>query len=147
MLRIGLLATMVLATAVAAQEPVSKGIASLQGRWLVVQVGEQTVAPTDPEGAFMVTGDKYVQGVGGRVTERGTIQVDGTKQPMTIDFVISAGRFANTRQLGIFEVSGDTVRFHLAAPGATTRPENFTPKEGFELVVAKKRAAAVSDPR
>ena len=139
MLRIALIGAATLATPLVAQEPLPKGLASLQGRWVVTEVGGQTVGPSDPVGAFMVTGDKYVQGAGGRVTEHGTLQVDDTTQPMTIDFVIAAGRFANTRQLGIFEVAGDTVRFHLAAPGATTRPETFTPKEGFELVVAKKR--------
>ena len=42
-------------------------------------------------------------------------------------------------QPGIVEIAGDVVKFHVARPGAKERPTDFTPREGFELVAAKRR--------
>ncbi len=126
---------------VSAQDTMPKELAALQGRWVLTSIGGQVPGPSDPEGAFMVTGDQYVQAVGGRVVERGTLKIDASKKPVAVDFLITVGRYANTTQLGIVEVTGDTVRFHLGPPGGTERPPDFKPREGFELVAAKKRPA------
>jgi len=134
------LAIVALATCLAAaQEPMSKELAALQGRWLVTHYGGQAVEPTDPEGAFMFKGDEYAQGVGGKLVERGKIKLGTTKKPIEVEFTITAGRFAGGVQLGIVEITGDTVRFHVSPPGSKERPKDFTPREGFELVAAKRR--------
>jgi uncharacterized protein (TIGR03067 family) len=73
------------------------------------------------------------------VDERGTITVDPTANPMTIDFIITEGVAKNTTQRGIVEVTGDTVKFCLNTPGAQARPPGFTPLADHILILAKKR--------
>jgi uncharacterized protein (TIGR03067 family) len=122
-----------------AQEPMSKELAALQGRWIITHVGGQPVGPNDPEGAFMVKGDEYAQGVGGKLVERGRIKLDTTKKPVAVEFIITAGKSAGSTQLGIVEITGDTVRFHVSPPGSKERAKDFTPREGFDLIAAKRR--------
>lgn len=123
----------------APQTPMSKELTALQGRWLITHVGGVPVGPNDPEGAFTVKGDEYAQGVGGKLVERGRIKLDATKKPIEVEFAITAGKLAGSTQLGIVEITGDTVRFHMSAPGSKERAKDFTPREGFELLAAKKR--------
>jgi uncharacterized protein (TIGR03067 family) len=85
------------------------------------------------------TGDKYEQALGGTVNERGTIKLDASKKPMTIDLAIGEGTDAGKAQLGIVEVSGDTMKLHLDSPGAGQRPTDFTGKDGSFMVIAKKK--------
>ena len=114
------------------------GAAALQGTWDITSLnGEALPAGA---GALRVTfaGDTYQQAERGEVTERGTIKVDGSKKPMTIDFTIIEGADAGKTQLGIIEVSGDTIRACLDHPGAGRRPTDFSVKEGVIMFVGKK---------
>jgi uncharacterized protein (TIGR03067 family) len=120
------------ASGLIAQDTKTSGTAALQGTWM-------------PEGAppmtLTFTGDKYEQTVGGDVNERGSIKVDSSKKPMTIDLLIAEGDDAGKIQLGIFEVTGDTIRANLDRPGAGQRPTDFTVKEDSILFVGKKKAS------
>jgi uncharacterized protein (TIGR03067 family) len=115
--------------------------AALDGTWLVtsLSLNGQTRGTDGAQLAVTITGDKYEQSLNGEVDERGTIKVDPTKKPMTIDFIISEGVAQNTTQLGIVEVTGDTVKFYLNAPGATVRPADFTPLADHLLIIAKRK--------
>jgi uncharacterized protein (TIGR03067 family) len=70
------------------------------------------------------------------VNERGTFKVDATKKPMTIDLAITEGNDAGKTQLGVFEVTGDSMRCSFNPPGSTERPASLT--EGALVVAAKK---------
>ncbi len=116
------------------------GATVLEGTWVITSFNGQT----PPEGAAELTltfaGDTYHQTQGGKVNERGTFKVDAKKKPMTFDLAIAEGSDAGKAQLGIVEVTGDTLKAVLDTPGAAQRPADFTPKEGFFLFTAKKRA-------
>jgi uncharacterized protein (TIGR03067 family) len=135
-------AVIALAGTVLAQEAKdTKGAAALQGTWVIASINGQTPPDGSPEMTLTFTDDKYQQALGGTVDERGTIKVDAAKKPMTIDLAIVEGNDAGKSQLGIFEVTGDTIRIALDMPGSQKRPADFTPTEGALLVVGKKKKA------
>jgi uncharacterized protein (TIGR03067 family) len=110
--------------------------AALQGTWILTTVNGE---PLSEELALTIAGDKYHQTVGGTVNERGTIKIDTTKKPMTIDLVIAEGSDAGKTQLGIIEVTGDTIRGNLDRPGAAQRPSDFNIKDGAIMFVGKRK--------
>ena len=112
---------------------------ALEGTWVIASINGQAMPEGSPEMTLTFTGDKYHQTVGGKVNERGTIKLDRTKKPMTIDLIIAEGQDAGKTQLGIIEVTGDTVRANLDTPGLQQRPPDFTAKEGFVMFVGKKK--------
>jgi uncharacterized protein (TIGR03067 family) len=129
-----------LAAGVLAQEAKdAKPIAALQGTWVVTSINGQSAPEGAPEMTLTFAGDKYHQTLGGEVNERGTIKVDASSKPMAIDLVIAEGPDAGKTQLGIIEVTGDTLRANLDTPGVGSRPTDFTIKEGFVMFVGKKK--------
>ena len=133
--------TLVLGIALAASlsaQPPKGTAAALQGTWAVSSLNGQSA----PEGAPAMTvtfmGDKYHQTLGDKVIERGTFKVDAAKEPMTIDLVIAEGDDAGKAQMGLAEVTGDTMRMSLDTPGAGRRPTDFTSKDGVVVIAGKK---------
>jgi uncharacterized protein (TIGR03067 family) len=114
---------------------------ALEGTWIVTSqsLNGLTSDSGGAEIAITIAGDHYEQSVDGNVDERGTIKVDSTTNPMTIDFIISEGVAKNTTQRGIVEVTGNTVKFCLNTPGALVRPADFTPLADHMLILAKKK--------
>ena len=115
------------------------GTAALQGTWAITSMNGQAPQEGSPELTLTFAGDKYHQTEGGKVNERGTFKVDATKKPMTIDLVITEGGDAGKTQLGVIEVTADTLRAGFGAPGATQRPADFSGKEGFVVVMKKQK--------
>jgi uncharacterized protein (TIGR03067 family) len=118
-------------------QDVPKELQPLQGRWLVTSINGADVDPADMA-VFRILGDQYMQGVKGKLVERGRIKVDASKTPMAIDFVIAAGRHNGLTQLGIVEVTDGVIKFHLNLPAMKDRPADFTPRDGFQIVVGKR---------
>jgi uncharacterized protein (TIGR03067 family) len=122
----------------AQEKTAAKGVPALQGTWTVTAINGQSTADAGQNMTLTITGERYSQAVNGEVNERGTIKVDPTKKPMTIDFTISEGNDAGKPQAGLVEVTGDSMTMHLSQPGDATRPSSMAPQEGFFLVTAKK---------
>ena len=134
------IAGIALAAGVLAQDSKdTKGAAALQGTWVITSINGQTAPEGSPEMTLTFAGDKYHQTLGGEVNERGTIKLDASKKPMTIDLIITEGSDAGKMQLGIIEVTGDTVRANLDTPGINQRPTDFTVKEGFVMFEGKRK--------
>jgi uncharacterized protein (TIGR03067 family) len=117
---------------------VPKPLIPLQGTWVMLTPDGQPVAPNG-EVTIVVTGDKYVQSENGAITERGTIKLDATKKPMWVDILITEGDDAGKTQVGLIEVTGDTVTGALKPPGDSVRPTTLTPQDGVITFVAKKK--------
>ena len=137
-------ATIAAAIALTAAAPVQDakdagGAAALQGTWVVSSINGQTIPDGAPPLTLTFTGDKYYQTLGADVNERGSFKVDASKKPMTIDLIITEGDDAGKTQLGIIEVTGDTVRANLDTPGAGQRPTDFTAKDAGVLFVGRKK--------
>ena len=135
-----LIAGMAFAAGVLAQDSKdTTNAAALQGTWVITSVNGQTAPEGSPEMTLTFTGDKYHQTLAGEVNERGAIKLDASKKPMTIDLIITEGSDAGKTQLGIIEVTGDTVRANLDTPGTSQRPTDFTVKEGFVMFEGKRK--------
>ena len=126
--------------AVAQATTVPKDLEPLQGRWQIVAVDGKDVGP-ETQAGFTVKGDQYTQGVNGKLVERGSLKVDTSQKPNTIDFIIAAGASQGKTQLGIIQITGDILTIKVNQPGATVRPKDFTPSEGFEVVTARRRTS------
>jgi uncharacterized protein (TIGR03067 family) len=124
----------------------AKGLDALKGTWTataLVQDGKDV--PEDQlkelNLQLIFAGDKYTERIGGKVNEEGTIKIDTTKKPATIDLNIRTGNDKGKLQLGIFEVNGDTLKLCLAVPGEDKRPTAFASPEGTKAAnVVFKRA-------
>src|SRR5688572_7696102 len=112
----------------------------LNGTWLFTSVtAKGKVSVVDGRTSLSFSGINYEQALDGVVNEHGIIQLDQTKKPMTIDFIVSDGDFANSVQLGIIEVTGDTFKLQLTLVGTTVRPVSFEPAPGNLLIIAKRK--------
>ena len=131
-----LLMGIALATGLSAQP--SNGAAALQGTWAVTSLNGQAAPEGAPAMTVTFTGDQYHQTLGGKVIERGTFRLDASKKPMTIDLLIAEGDDAGKAQIGVAEVSGDTMRLSLDTPGAGRRPTDFTVSDGVVVIAGKK---------
>jgi len=112
-----------------------KGLDALKGTWTAqsLESGGQTM-PGDLlkkiNMQLIFDGDKYTEKTEGKVSEEGTIKIDTSKTPATIDLNIRTGKDKGKLQLAIFEVKGDTLKMCLAEPGADRRPTAFASPAG-----------------
>ena len=99
----------------------------VQGEW---QLGAATrdgkEMPPEMLRVFKCTieGNKFTITRNGKSAEEGTLKLDSTAQPKTIDFDLGE----NKQALGIYEISGDTYKQCYASPGKE-RPRDFSAKE------------------
>lgn len=114
----------------------------LDGTWLVTSTTVNgRVSPGPSQISLTFAGDAYEQAVDGDVNERGTVKLDETKKPITIDFMITEGAPSGSVQLGIIDVVGDTMRLQVNVGMGTgaVRPSDFNPSpETFLIVAARK---------
>lgn len=138
--RFALVALLAFAAAPARADEPADGI---KGIWAVDSLTfDGTKVPDDPTAGPMLTafdGRQYVQRKGQTITEEGSYETDPTKSPRTIDFVIKKGDEAGKRQLGIYEVEGNTLRLCLAEPGSRKRPASFAAPRTLVVVNTRYR--------
>lgn len=111
---------------------------ALQGTWRLTSLNGRPIPDQGPQVTLSIVGERYQQAVDGKVTERGTLKVDASKQPMTIDLAITEGDDSGKAQLGIVELRDGTLRMCLDTPGAGQRPSEFGVKDGVILFEARK---------
>jgi uncharacterized protein (TIGR03067 family) len=123
-------------TVASAQEKgdAEKDLKELQGSWTVIKIDEKGKSLPEElvkkvEVKLVVKGDKYAQQVTGKVLEEGKLKLDPSKKPAAIDMAIETGKDKGKQQRGIYELKGDTLRIHFAAPGADKRPTAFVTKD------------------
>jgi uncharacterized protein (TIGR03067 family) len=75
--------------------------------------------------------------IGAQVFLRAKITIDPSKKPKTIDYDMSEGFTKGQKQLGIYELDGDTFKACFGKPGAD-RPTDFKPGEGRTVSVWKR---------
>jgi uncharacterized protein (TIGR03067 family) len=116
---------LLLMVGVLSQRDIPKALAPFQGTWVVTSV-EGEGLPAGVHVGMVLAGDDYQGLKQGKVDERGTIRVESTPKPMTIDFVLTEGIHAGKTQLGLVEITDDRMTLVLAEPGATARPKAMT---------------------
>lgn len=137
-MRTKLFAVLVIGLLLAADDPKKTGqdqLTKLRGTWAVtaMEFGGQK-APPDFVKDFnlIIEGDKLTFSASGNKRE-GTIRIDPTKKPATLDFIPSEGVQKGMVEMGIYSLEGDTLK--LALNQGDTRPTAFVTKKNTRTTV------------
>jgi uncharacterized protein (TIGR03067 family) len=116
----------------------------LQGKWNVtsLETDGQSIPATVFTGAtIVVEGNRFSSlGMGG--TYEGIVELEPNREPKAFDLVFTAGHAQGHRNLGIYQLEGDSWKICLATSG-DIRPENFqtTAGSGFALETLERADA------
>ena len=145
------LATVSISSAWAAEnEAIKKDLTQLQGEWTMVS-GSADGQPMPDEMRKQMKrickGDETTTMMAGQIYFKAKITIDPSKQPKTIDYQMTEGFTKGQKQLGIYEVDGDTFKSCFGKPGGE-RPADFTskPGDGRTLSVWKREKQAIAAP-
>ena len=129
--------------AAGAQDDTSKKeMKKLEGTWATVSIEAAGQKVTDEDKIktrkLTTKGEKYTLKVGDE-TVQGTIKINATKKPKTIDVKPDSGTNKGKTLLGIYELDGDSLKICLALPDKD-RPAAFATaaENGQQLVVYKQ---------
>ena len=117
---------------------VEKELKKFQGAWTVELVeAEGKEIPIDNFKGMTVTfeGDKYTVKIGDMVIQRATQKLDPSKTPKTLDGTVAEGPHKGTVILGIYEISGDTLKVCFD-PERKKRPTEFKTAAGSQTTLA-----------
>ena len=129
-------------------EAIKKDVAQLQGEWSMVSGSADGSAMPDAmrETAKRVCkGDETTVTVGGQLIMKANFALDPSRKPKTIDYQMIDGPTKGKKQLGIYEVTGDTAKFCFGSPGAE-RPTDFTSKPGDGRTVSEWKRKKTPEP-
>src|SRR5262245_26469518 len=130
-LPIGLILIVVLT--VQAEDPaLKKDLDQLQGQWSMASGSADGVELPEAmrqSAKRVCKGDETTVTVNGQVFMKARFTLDPTKKPKSIDYDMVGGTTKGMKQLGIYELESNTVRFCFAAPG-DERPAEFSSKPG-----------------
>jgi uncharacterized protein (TIGR03067 family) len=123
------------------QADVEKELKKFQGTWTFesVEAGGKKL-PADQFKGITVTfeGDKYAVKNGDEVVEAATQKLDPSKSPKTLDAMVTDGPNKGAVILGIYEISGDTLKVCFD-PEGKKRPTEFKGESGSQTLVVHKR--------
>jgi uncharacterized protein (TIGR03067 family) len=132
---IGILGLSVLALSIcfAEDDKAAKAdLAALQGHWAMVSGTADGMALSESmvsQAKRVCEGDVVTVTMGTQLIMKARITVDPTKTPKSIDFQVTDGPTKGQKQLGIYELNGDSFKSCFGAPGAE-RPKEFVSKPG-----------------
>lgn len=132
--------TLLLASA-ADDEAVKKDLAQLQGEWAMVSGsadGQSMSEDMRKQMKRVCKGDELTVTMGEQVFLKAKITIDPTRKPKTIDYDMTEGFSKGKKQLGIYELNGDTFKACFNSPGAE-RPTEFKSGEGLTLSEWKRK--------
>ena len=129
---------------------VKKDMAQLQGEWSMVSGSADGQPMPDQmlkQMKRVCKGDETTTTMAGEVFMKAKFTIDPSKKPKTIDYQMTGGFTKDKKQLGIYEVEGDTFKACFAKPGAE-RPKDFTSEagDGRTTSVWKRVKPAASAP-
>ena len=112
----------------------------MEGKWKVESAeanGKELESPEMKELVVTITGDQYEVVLKG-MTDRGSIKLDETQKPKSIDATDTEGDDVGKVLKAIYELKGDTMRVCYAITGGE-RPKEFTTKEGAPFIIVVYR--------
>jgi uncharacterized protein (TIGR03067 family) len=132
------------------RDAVKKDLALLQGEWSMVSGsadGQPLPAEMVKEMKRVCQGDQVTSTRAGQIFFKAKVTIDPSKNPKTIDYDMLEGFTKGKKQLGIYEINGDTFKSCFGAPGAE-RPSDFATKPGDQgtFTVWKREKSAAPAP-
>lgn len=127
-------------------EAVKKDLAHLQGEWTMVSGsadGQPMPDEMRKEMKRVCKGDQITVTMKNQVFLKAKITIDPSKSPKTIDYDMTEGFSKGKKQLGIYELNGDTFKACFNSPGAE-RPTEFKAGEGLTLSEWKRQKSAAT---
>src|SRR5262245_2300354 len=101
----------------------------LQGTWHITALETGGTKMPDPADATVMLEGRTFKSVGMGAPFEGTVELDETKTPRTIDLVFSGGHAKGIRNVGIYRIDKDGWTLCLATEGRK-RPATFATKAG-----------------
>jgi uncharacterized protein (TIGR03067 family) len=125
------------------EEAIKKDSKQLQGAWQAVNFernGEK--APEDDVKNYKMTidGDKYKFTAGGDTLSAGTLKLDPTSKPKSIEIVVTEGEHSGNTMKGIYEVDDDNHKICVAEPDKTKPTEFGSKADSGTIYIVFKRA-------
>jgi uncharacterized protein (TIGR03067 family) len=120
---------------------VAKELKKFQGTWTFesVETGGKEIPAAEFKGITVtLDGDKYSVKKGDEVVEAGTQKLDPSRSPKTLDVMVTEGSNKGAVILGIYEISGDTLKVCFD-PEGKKRPTQFKTESGSQTLVVHKR--------
>ena len=149
-LLLGLVMIALAATGAEENSAVKKDMADLQGEWSMVSGSADGQSMPDEMRKQMkrvCKGDETTTTMDGEVFLKAKFTIDPSKKPKTIDYEMIEGFTKGKKQLGIYELDGDTFKSCFGAAGAE-RPKDFASAPGDHRTVSvwKRQKPAASPP-
>ena len=122
-------------------EAVKKDLAQLQGEWTMVSGsanGESMPEEMRKGMKRLCKGDEITVMMGENVFLKAKLTLDPSKKPKTIDYEMTEGYTKGKKQLGIYEINGDTFKACFNSPGAE-RPTEFKSGDGLTFSEWKRK--------
>ena len=147
---IGLAAVAISSAWAEENEAVKKDMAQLQGEWSMVSGsadGQPMPVQMLKQMKRVCKGDETTTTMAGQLFIKAKFTIDPSKKPKTIDYQMTGGFTKGKKQLGIYEVEGDSFKACFGKPGAE-RPTDFTskPGDGRTLSVWRREKPATPAP-
>jgi uncharacterized protein (TIGR03067 family) len=104
-----------------------KDMAELQGEWTMVSGsadGQEMPEAMLKQARRICKGDVTSVTIGGQTFLKAKFTIDPSKKPKAIDYEMLDGITKGKKQLGIYELGGNTVKFCFASPDVE-RPGDF----------------------
>jgi uncharacterized protein (TIGR03067 family) len=142
---LGLFAALALLAAGSPRERTAReDLVSLQGTWKVASLeADGAKAPIEQVQGMrlVIAGERFIVADSGTTTH-GTLKLDPSLRPATIDLTFTDGPEQGKTSLGIYAIEGETAKLCLAV-ASKARPKAFATKAGSDcaleiLVRAKK---------
>jgi uncharacterized protein (TIGR03067 family) len=122
-------------------EAAKRDLAQLQGEWTMVSGSANGEAMPEEMRKGMkrlCKGDEITVMMGENVFLKAKLTLDPSKKPKTIDYEMTEGYTKGKKQLGIYELNGDTFKACFNSPGAE-RPTEFKSGDGLTLSEWKRK--------
>src|SRR5690349_21659353 len=100
----------------------------LQGAWNIVTLEIDGRSMPTGVARIVLKGDRFTTSGMGAEYE-GTFAIDDKKKPKTFDMTFTTGPEKGNKNLGIYEITGDSWRLCLDTTGKS-RPQEFASKPG-----------------
>jgi uncharacterized protein (TIGR03067 family) len=122
-------------------EAIKKDLAQLQGEWTMISGsanGESMSEEMRKEMKRLCKGDEITVMMGDQVFLKAKLTLDPSKKPKTIDYEMTEGFTKGKKQLGIYEINGDTFKACFSSPGSE-RPTELKAGDGLTFSEWKRK--------